>query len=195
MSQLFSSGGPSIRASASASFLEFPCFLYDTANVGSSAFSNPSLYIWKFSIQVLLQLTLKDFEHNLISMENEWNCLVVRTFFSAALLWDWNGKWPFRCVVVLNMSSVKLLFQLKQAASREPAGNTHPCCNGSLCAFCCKDSPVSLCPAGFDCLLDFSQQESDNNILGPTNSREPTSSSQSFPWSLFTWCVRLLGLS
>ena len=38
-------------------FLEFTCFLYDPANVGnlisdSSAFSKPSLYIWKFSIQV-----------------------------------------------------------------------------------------------------------------------------------------------
>jgi len=39
VSQLFSSGGPSIGASASASFLEFPCFLYKPANVGSSAFS------------------------------------------------------------------------------------------------------------------------------------------------------------
>ena len=34
-------------------FLEFPCFLYDLAHIGnlisgSSAFSNPSLYIWKF---------------------------------------------------------------------------------------------------------------------------------------------------
>ena len=33
-------------------FLESPCLLYDSANVGnlisgSSAFSNPSLYIWK----------------------------------------------------------------------------------------------------------------------------------------------------
>ena len=34
-------------------FLEFPCFLYDPTNVGnlisgSSAFSKPNLYIWKF---------------------------------------------------------------------------------------------------------------------------------------------------
>ena len=62
--------------------LEFPCFLYDTENVGnlisdSSAFSKPSLYIWNFSIQVLLKPHLKDFEHNLISMESKCNCLVV----------------------------------------------------------------------------------------------------------------------
>ena len=63
-------------------FLEFPCFLYDPANVsnlisGFSAFSNPSLYIWKFSIQVLLKPNLQDFEYNFTSMGNECNCLVV----------------------------------------------------------------------------------------------------------------------
>ena len=56
-------------------FLEFPCFLYNPMNVvnlvsGSSVFSKPSLYIWKFSIQVLLKPSLKDFEHFLASM---WN--------------------------------------------------------------------------------------------------------------------------
>ena len=141
--------------------LEFPCFLYDPTNLGnlisySSAFSKLSLYIWKFLIQVLLKPSLKDFEHNLTSMGNEQNCLVVRTFFSTAIIRDWNENWPFRCVVVLNMSSVKLLLQLKQAASMEPTGNTHCCSSGSWCAFCCKDSPLSLCPADFDYLLDFS---------------------------------------
>ena len=53
--------------------LELPCFLYDPMNVGnlisgSSAFSKPSLYIWKFSVHVLLKPILKDFEHNLASM-------------------------------------------------------------------------------------------------------------------------------
>ena len=53
-------------------FLEFPCFLYDPMNVGnlvpgSSAFFKPSLYIWKFSVHVLLKPSLKDFEHNLTS--------------------------------------------------------------------------------------------------------------------------------
>ena len=63
-------------------FLEFPCFLYDPENVGnlisdSSAFSKPTLYIWTFSIQVLLKSSLKDFEHNLTSMGSEGNHLVV----------------------------------------------------------------------------------------------------------------------
>ena len=54
-------------------FLEFPCFFYDPTNVGnlissSSALSIPSLYILKFSVQVLLKPSLKDFECNLTSI-------------------------------------------------------------------------------------------------------------------------------
>ena len=54
-------------------FLEFPSFLYDPVNVGnlisgSSAFSKPSLYIWKFSAHVLLKPSLEDFEHYLATM-------------------------------------------------------------------------------------------------------------------------------
>ena len=63
-------------------FLEFPCFFYEPVNIGnlisaSSAFSKPSLYIWKFFIQVLLMPSLEDFEHSLTHMGNERNCLVV----------------------------------------------------------------------------------------------------------------------
>ena len=80
-------------------FLELTCFLRDPANVGnlisgSSAFSKSSLYIWKFSIHVLLKPSLKDFEHNLTNMWNEDNCTVVWTFFGIAFLWDWNENWP-----------------------------------------------------------------------------------------------------
>ena len=61
-------------------FLEYS--LYDPVNVGSlvsgsSAYSKPSLYIWKFSIHVLLKPSLKDFEHKLTSVQNEHNCMVV----------------------------------------------------------------------------------------------------------------------
>ena len=54
-------------------FLERSCFFYDPTNVGSlvfvsSAFSKTSLYIWKFSIHVLLKPSLKDFEHYFASM-------------------------------------------------------------------------------------------------------------------------------
>ena len=74
-------------------FLEFPCFLCDPLDVGnlifgSSAFTKPSLYIWKFSVHILLKPSLKDFEHNLTSMRNEHDCLIVWTFFGIAFLWD-----------------------------------------------------------------------------------------------------------
>ena len=54
-------------------FLEFRCFLYDTMDVDnlnsdSSSFSKPSLYIWKFSVHILLKPNLENFEHNLTSM-------------------------------------------------------------------------------------------------------------------------------
>ena len=79
-------------------FLEFPCFLYDPTNIGnliSGSFVSlkPNLYICKFLVQVLLKPSLKDFEHNLASMWNECNCMVVWTFFGIALLWDWNESW------------------------------------------------------------------------------------------------------
>ena len=54
-------------------FLKFLCFLYDPTKVGNlisgyCAFSKPSLYIWKFSVRVLLKANLKDLEHYLASM-------------------------------------------------------------------------------------------------------------------------------
>ena len=55
------------------SLLEFPCFIYDLTDDGnlisdSSAFSTPSLNIWKFLVHVLLKPSLKNFEHYLASM-------------------------------------------------------------------------------------------------------------------------------
>ena len=81
-------------------FQELPCFLHDPMNVGnlisgSSASLKPSLYIWKFSVYVLLKPRLKDFEHNLASMWNDCSCMVVWIFFFIALLWDWNENEPF----------------------------------------------------------------------------------------------------
>ena len=47
-------------------FLEFSCFLCDSANVGnsisgSSAYSKSSLNIWKFTVHVLLKRGLENF--------------------------------------------------------------------------------------------------------------------------------------
>ena len=82
-------------------FFEFPCFFYDPTDVrnlmsGSSAFSKPSLYIWNFSIHVLLKPSQIDSKHYLTSRWNECNCVVVWTFFGTALLWVWNKNWPFQ---------------------------------------------------------------------------------------------------
>ena len=54
-------------------FLEFSSFLYDPMDVGdlisgSSIFSKSSLYIWNFSVHILLKPNLKDFEHDLAHM-------------------------------------------------------------------------------------------------------------------------------
>ena len=49
-------------------FLEFACFFYDPTDVGnlisgSSAFSETSLNIWKFTVHLLLKPGLENFEH------------------------------------------------------------------------------------------------------------------------------------
>ena len=54
-------------------FLKFSCFFCDPTDVGnlisgSSAFSKSGLYIWKFSVHILLKPSLEDFVHDLASM-------------------------------------------------------------------------------------------------------------------------------
>ena len=81
-------------------FLELSSFfndLMDDSNLisGSSAFSKSSLNIRKFMVHVLLKPSLENFEHYFASMWDEYNCVVVWTFFSIVFLWDWNENWPF----------------------------------------------------------------------------------------------------
>ena len=76
-------------------FLEFPSFLYDSANVGnlisgSSVCSKPSLDIWKFLAHVMMKPTMQDFKHDLTGVGAECNCLMFRTFFSTTLLGNWD---------------------------------------------------------------------------------------------------------
>ena len=54
-------------------FLEFSSFLYDPLDVSnlisdSYVFSKSSLYIWKFSVHILLKSSLKDFDDYFASM-------------------------------------------------------------------------------------------------------------------------------
>ena len=63
-------------------FLELSCFFDDPGDVGnlisgSSAFSKSNLNIWKFSLHVLLNPCLENFEHYFASMWDEYNCVVV----------------------------------------------------------------------------------------------------------------------
>ena len=62
---------------------------------GPSALSESSLYIWNFSVHVLLKPSLKDFEHYIASMWNKHNCTVVWVSFGMAFFWVWNENWPF----------------------------------------------------------------------------------------------------
>ena len=76
-------------------FLELSCFFSDPVDVGnlisgSSAFSKSSLNIWKFTIHVLLNPGLENFEHYFASVYNECNCSVVGPFFGISFIWDWN---------------------------------------------------------------------------------------------------------
>ena len=92
-------------------FLEFPCFLYNPMNVdkfisGSCAFSKFRLYIWKFSVHVLLKPSLKILSIILLACERKaivWTFLGFlhssvskeSAFFGITLLWDWNKNWTF----------------------------------------------------------------------------------------------------
>ena len=70
-------------------FLELSCFFDGPTDIGnlisgSSAFCKTSLNIWKFTVHVLLKPGLENFEHYFASMWDEWNCVVVWTFFGIA---------------------------------------------------------------------------------------------------------------
>ena len=54
-------------------FLKLYCFFYDPTDVGnlisgSSAFSKTSLNIWKFTVHILLNPGLENFEHDFTSV-------------------------------------------------------------------------------------------------------------------------------
>ena len=63
-------------------FLELSCFFNDPKDVGnlisgSSAFSKSNLNIWKFTVHLLLNPGLENFEHYFTSVKDECNCAVV----------------------------------------------------------------------------------------------------------------------
>ena len=81
-------------------FLEVSCFFYDPTDVGNLKSGSSGLYtsilnIWKFTVHILLEPGLKNFEHYFASMWCECSCVVVWTLFGVAFLWDWNENWSF----------------------------------------------------------------------------------------------------
>ena len=99
-------------------FLKLSCFFYNPTDVGnlisgSSAFSKSSCNTWKFLVHVLMMPSLKDFEHNLASMWNECNCMVIWTFFGIAFHWDWNENWSFPVLwPVLSFPNLRSFYML-----------------------------------------------------------------------------------
>ena len=80
-------------------FLESSCFFNDPMDMGnlisvSSAFSKSSLNIWNFSVHILCNTSLENFEHYFASMWDECNWAVVWPLFVIPFLWDWNENWP-----------------------------------------------------------------------------------------------------
>ena len=80
-------------------FLELSCFFNDPEDVGnliygSSAFSKPSLNIWKFTVHLLLKPGLDNFDYYFVNMWDEFDFAVVWVLFGIAFLWDWNKNWP-----------------------------------------------------------------------------------------------------
>ena len=107
-------------------FQEFSFFFYDPVDVGnlisgSSAFSKSSLYIWKFSVHMLLTPSLKDFEHYFASMWNKCSCAVFEhslalSFFGVGMkadffqfcghFWVFQHCWHIVCSTTVSSSRI-----------------------------------------------------------------------------------------
>ena len=74
-------------------FLELSCFFCDPADVGnlisgSSAFSKSSFNIWQFTVHILLEPGLENFEHYFASVWDE--CNYISVWMESDLLTWWN---------------------------------------------------------------------------------------------------------
>ena len=81
-------------------FLEFSCFFCVSMDVdnlipGSSAFSKSSLYVWKFSVHIVLKLSWRFLNITLLTCETSAVVSYFEHFFGILHLWDWNQSWTF----------------------------------------------------------------------------------------------------
>ena len=92
-------------------FLELSCFFDDPADVGnlmsgSSAFSKPSLNIWKFTVHVLLKPGLENFEHYFTSMCTSPLFQSPRMFQSSLELLS---AWSLKAGILKGQNSIMIL--------------------------------------------------------------------------------------
>ena len=104
-------------------------FFYDPADVGnlipdSSAFSKSTLYIWKFSVHVLLKPNLMDFEHCLANIWNDHSCVFAHflalPFFGIGMktdifqpyghCWVFQTCWHIECSTLTALKSNHVLY-------------------------------------------------------------------------------------
>ena len=67
------------------------CWQFD---LDSSDFSKSSLNIWKFSVHILLNPGLENFEHFFASVWDKCNGVLLWEFAGVAFLCDWNENQP-----------------------------------------------------------------------------------------------------
>ena len=84
-------------------FLEFPCFPHDPTNVEnlisasliSLPLQNPAYAYGSFQFTNYWSPAWKIFDHNLATMWNEHNSIIIFWTFFGIALWDWYENWPF----------------------------------------------------------------------------------------------------
>ena len=100
-------------------FFWTPTFLHNSMNVsnlssGSSVLSKLKVYIWKFSVYILLKPSLEDFELDFAHLWNECSCAVIwhslaLPFFGIGMITNlfWSGDhcWVFQICLHIEWST------------------------------------------------------------------------------------------
>ena len=106
-------------------FLDFLCFLYDPMDVGSliscsSVFSKPSLYIWKFSVHVLLKIMEKAREFQktsisaLLTMPKPLTVWITINCGKSWNRWEYQTTWPAFWEIYMQVMKQQLELDMEQ---------------------------------------------------------------------------------